>query len=293
MTELSKYIGPDTDLPGMGEGVGPSEIGYLYGQYKRINNHCGQIGKGLLWGGFPVHQQAMGYGIVAFARRMLADKNIKLEGKRCLITGSDSTALYVAEKLIEHGAVPISFSDISGHILESSGFDLAKFKTMERIKLERGARVGRYIMASTSARFNEPENLFSVPCDLVFACSSLRKVEEGDIAILAAGGCQAIIEGVQQAMTPQAITAAKKRGMSIAPYRATTIGASLVNGHTISEHPVSAESLSSRVDTAVDGVYEEIKATAKEFNARGDLMAGTNIAAFLRVANIMLSHGSV
>jgi glutamate dehydrogenase (NADP+) len=155
MTELSKYIGPDIDLPGMGEGCGPTEIGYLYGQYKRINQHCGQNGKGLLWGGSPgpaVHAQGM--GIAYFAKKMLADKGMSLEGKRCLITGSNATALALAEKLTELGAVPLTFSDTSGFIYEPTGFDAAKVKTVQKIKAERGARVGRYIIASTAAKFN-------------------------------------------------------------------------------------------------------------------------------------------
>ena len=212
MTELSKYAGIDSDLPGMGRGVGPVEIGYLYGQYKRINNHYGQIGKGLLWGGYPVHYQAQGYGVVYFAKRLLAEKGLTLEGKKCIITGSDQTALFVAEKLIELGAIPITFSDSSGHIHETQGFDLAKFRTMERIKQDRGARVGRYIIASTSAIFNEPENVFAIPCDYVFACSNHRKVQEADVAVLSANGCQGIIEGSHQALSPAALTAAKKKG---------------------------------------------------------------------------------
>jgi glutamate dehydrogenase (NADP+) len=163
MTELSKYIGPDIDLPGMGEGCGPTEIGYLYGQYKRINQHCGQNGKGLLWGGSPgpaVHAQGM--GIAYFAKKMLADKGTSLEGKRCLITGSNSTALALAEKLVELGAIPLTFSDTSGFIYEPTGFDAAKVKTVQKIKAERGARVGRYIIASTAAKFNGTLLLLSV-----------------------------------------------------------------------------------------------------------------------------------
>jgi glutamate dehydrogenase (NADP+) len=212
MTELSKYIGPETDYPSMGQGVGSAEIGYLYGQYKRINNHCGQIGKGLLWGGCPVHEQAQGYGIVSFAKLMLADKGVSLEGKRCLITGAHQTALSVAEKLIELGAVPITFSDNSGHVHEPQGFDLAKIKTMQRIKQERGATVGRYIMASTSARFNDPEHVFALPCDFVFACSPNLKVDEADINQLVANGCKGVIEGAHQVMTPAAIVSSKKKG---------------------------------------------------------------------------------
>lgn len=233
MTELSKYIGPDVDLPGLGEGVNASEIGFLYGQYKRVNQHCGQVGKGLLWGGVPVYQQAQGYGVVHFAEQvntsvcdahlcatvalllyypspypspslpsaqMLADKGMSLAGKKCLITGSHATAMAVAEKLLELGAVPITFTDSSGHIYEPSGFDAAKLKTVMKIKDERGARVGRYIIASTSAKFNEFSNVYDIPCDYAFPCSTNMQLGASNLQKLADNGCKAIVEGVQQAM---------------------------------------------------------------------------------------------
>lgn len=226
------------------------------------------------------------------------------------------TALAVAEKLLELGAIPISFSDPSGHVHEPQGFDLPKIKTMQRIKQERGATVGRYIMASTSARFNDPEHVFSIPCDFVFACAPHDKIDEQDINQLASNGCKGVIEGCHQAMTPSAIVTNRKKGLLHGPYRATTVGASLVNGITIAKYVViitmlvackfgdsyshacsqpflAGETLESRVESAINELYQEIKVTAKEFNARGDLMVGTNIAAFIRVANVMLVHGSV
>lgn len=137
--------------------------------------------------------------------------------------------------MIELGAVPITFSDGSGHIYEPSGFDLPKLRNIQRLKQERGVKIGRYIMASTSAKFCEPENIYSIPCDFVFACSNDRQVDEKAISDLSANGCQGIIEGTQQAMTPAALVAAKKKGFLLGPYRATTAGASLVNGLTITE----------------------------------------------------------
>jgi glutamate dehydrogenase (NADP+) len=258
-----------------------------------VNHHCGQVGKGLLWGGAPVYQQAQGYGVVHFAQRMLADKGISLEGKKCLVTGSHSTALAVAEKLIEFGAIPITFTDSSGHIYEPGGFDSAKLKTIQRIKNERGARVGRYIIASTSAKFNEFESVFNIPCDLAFPCSTNMQLSAANVQTLADNGCMAIIEGVQQAMSNGAIQNSKKRGILHGPYRATTVGASLVNGMSIALNPLAdGETLDDRVKKGIHGVFDEIKSTANEFNTRGDLHAGANIAAFLRVANCMLAHGS-
>lgn len=296
MTELSKYIGPDMDLPGLGEGVSSMEIGYMYGQYKRINQHYGQIGQGLLWSGYPKHEQAQGYGVVYFAKRMLEDKKTSLEGKRCLITGSNPTSLAVAEKLLSFGAIPITFSDASGHIFEPQGFDEAKLRTIIRIKQDRGARVGRYIIASTTAQFNEPADVMSIPCDLVFACSYITEINPSEVVQLSENGCLGIIEGVHRSLSNDGIKTLKKKGMMHGPYRATTIGASLVNGMTISQQPImtaNGETLDSRVEAAMNETYDEVVSTAKEFNTRGDLHAGTNISAFLRVANVMLQQGSV
>lgn len=296
MTELSKYIGADVDLPGIGQGCAAAEIGYMYGQYKRINQHCGQVGKGLLWGGMPAYQQAHGLGVVYFAKHMLADRKISLEGKRCLITGSNYVALAIAEKLIELGAVPVCFTDGPDTIYEESGFTSAKLKIVQKIKSDRGARVGRYILNSTSAKFNQPKNICEVPCDLVFPCSSVYKITDADVGLLANNGCIGIIEGVTQSLSNSAIANAKKRGLLHAPHRATTVAASLFNGMTTAHEPLQfqvGETLDSRVEAAMRQVYEETKSTAMEFNTRGDLQAGANIAAFLRVADIMLAQGSV
>jgi len=224
---------------------------------------------------------------------LLAEKGQNLEGKKCLITGSHSTALAVAEKLVEYGAIPITFTDSSGHIYEPGGFDAAKLKTIQRIKDERGARVGRYIIASTSAKFNEFGSVFDIPCDLAFPCSTIMQVSAANVQTLADNGCKAIIEGVQQAMSNGAIVNAKKRGLFHGPYRATTVGASLVNGMSIALDPIKPnETLDTRVKAGINSVYDEIKSTANEFNTRGDLHSGANIASFLRVADVMLAHGS-
>ena len=294
MTELSKYIGPDIDMPGQGDGVTASEIGYLYGQYKRINAHCGQQGKGLLWGGQNSYEKAHGYGVAHFAKIMLEDKGISLAGKKCLITGSNYVALAVAEKLIEFGAIPLTFTDSSGSIYEPNGFNQSSLKTVQKIKNERGARVGRYIIASTSAKYNGPTDVYKIPCDLIFPCSFGMQMGEKEIAALSSNGCIGIIEGVRQSMTNVAAKEARKKGMLHGPYRATTIGASLFNGITIANNPLqNGESIDDRVAKSVAAVYQEIKSTAKEFNTRGDLCAGANISAFLKVADVMLVHGSV
>lgn len=162
------------------------------------------------------------------------------------------------------------------------------------LSVYRGAKVGRYIIASTSAKFNEPDIMNSIKCDMIFPCSHVTQLHENDIVALAANGCSAIVEGVQQSTTNEGIVVAKKKGMLHGPYKATTVGGTLFNGMSISDNPLQGnETIDSRVENSMIAVYDEIKRTAKEFNTRGDLQAGANIASFLRVADAMLNHGSV
>lgn len=293
MTELSKYIGPDLDLPGIGDGVTATEIGFMYGQYKRINDNYGQYGSGLLWGGAPAYTPAIGSGVVHLAKKLLDDKGIDLAGKRCLITGSQNVASSVASKLLEYGAVPITFSDKGGYIYEADGFDLAKMRTVQMIQADRGASIGRYIVSSTTAKYNAT-GIFDIPCDLVFPCSEAPLLDETAVDKLVAGGCKAIIEGVHHGITNPGLAAAKKKGLLHIPYRASLMGASLINGYTMAKEPLlPGQTMDNRVEVAMGGLYEELKATAKEFNTRGDLSAAANIAAFLKVADVMLAHGHV
>lgn len=284
MTELSKYIGQEVDYPGLGEGVSPVEIGYLYGQYKRITQHYGQVGTGLLWGGAPAHTSVVGRGVAEFAKLLLKDKGISLEGKRCLITGTGTVAISLAERLLELGAIPLTFSDSAGYVYEPGGFDAGKLKTVVMIQHERGARIGRYIMASTTAKFEDnTAELFNIPCDIVFPCTTSPLMNVAAIDKLAANGCKAVIEGVQQGLTNDGFAAAKKRALVIGPHRATMIGSALISGSAY-DRPVTS---------AMEELYEELKRTAKEFNTRGDISAAANIAAFHRVADVMIQHGTV
>jgi len=297
MTELAKYIGDDIDLPGMGAGVNPQEIGYLYGQYKRINTHASRRGKGLLWGGLLEGKlcRAYGFGVVHFANKMLTEKGDSLQGKRCIITGSGNIAMAVAEKLIHFGAIPITLSDSSGHIYEDEGIDASKLSIIKQIKAERGARIGRYIMASTTAKYSDPENILEIPCDLLFPCCvGSNKIDADDVNMLADAGCMGVIEAGNMPSTPEACTIYKKRGMLYGPYKATMAAGSIVNGTEMEVNPIdSTDELDERLGESVDAVYDKITKTATEFNARGDLVAGTNIASFLKVANVMMAHGAV
>jgi len=217
---------------------------------------------------------------------MLADKGDSLEGKRCMIVGAGKVARSVAEKLLEYGAVPITFSDASGHVYEESGFTEGKLKTIDQIKTERGALLGRYIISSTTAQFNTPENLLNVPCDLCFPCGAMNDIDELAVQHLADNGCQGVIEGGHNCVTPGGRTVMKKRGLMYAPHTCTLTGSAIV--HALGEGATDDE-----LAENMKRIYQDVKDTAREFNARGDLFAGANIAGFLRVANVMMMHGAV
>lgn len=291
MTEMTKYIGPDLDVPSMGYGVGLPEVGYLYGQYKRINDHVAQRGRGVLWGGAMPYPEATGYGVVEFARCMLEDKGDSLKGKRCLITGSGKVAVHVAEKLLQLGAIPLTFSDSSGHIYEPEGIDSAKLRTIVKIKSERGARVGRYIIASTTAQYTEPANIFDIPCDLAFACSHRNEIDETAATLLADTGCSAVIEGASAPCTKAAKAVFRKRGLLFAPHVATLAGSGIVSGLALATNPVGArENIHDRVEEKMKDIFADVKATATEFNARGDYGAGKHCIRADAVLRILGCH---
>ena len=230
--------------------------------------------------------QAPGYGIVHFANEMLLDKRDSLEGKRCLIIGSGKVAQAVARKLIQYGAKPITMSDISGHIYEPDGITEGKLTTINQIKAERGALLGRYIISSTTAQFNHPENILDIPCDICIPCGAMNEIDEAAANQLADNGCKMLVEGGNGCVTPEARKVLKKRGVQYGPHTMTLTGPALMHnlGDGASDETFKAE---------ISRVYKEVKNTATEFNARGDLFTGANIAGFLRVANVMIMHGAV
>ena len=217
---------------------------------------------------------------------MLKDKNDSLAGKRCLIIGSGKVARSVAEKLQDYGAIPLTFSDSSGFVYEPDGIDEGKLRTINKIKEERGALLGRYIIASTSAQFNDPGSIFDIPCDLCFPCGAMKDVDVEDIAKLADNGCKGVIEGGASAVTPEARKHLMKRGLIYGPHTLTMTGSNIVDA-------IGSEANDKILANEIERIYSEVKKTAAEFNARGDLVVGANISGFLRVANKMLTHGAV
>ena len=230
--------------------------------------------------------QAPGYGVVHFADQILKDRNDSLEGKRCLIIGSGKVARSVAEKLLDYGAIPLTFSDTSGHVYEPDGINAGRLKTISKIMDERGALLGRYIIASASAQFNDPENILDIPCDLCFPCGAMNVITADAVNSLANNGCLGIIEGGASTVTPEARTCLRKRGLAYGPHTMTMTGPAIV-------HALGTDATDERLQEEVERIFKAVKKTSQEFNARGDLFAGANIFGFLRVANVMMTHGAV
>lgn len=217
---------------------------------------------------------------------MLKDQGESLKGKRCLILGSGRHARAVAEKLLQYGAIPLTFSDESGHVYEPDGIDGAKLRAISNIKAERGAMLGRYVMSSTTATFNEPTDIFDVQCDLCFPCGQIKSVNEDAVNKLADNGCMAVIEGGHKQVTIEGRKALRSRGVAYGPHIVTLTGANIDNAYG---HHLEGDKL----ETEVQRIYNDVKETATEFNSRGDLFAGGTIRGFFRVANAMISHGAV
>jgi glutamate dehydrogenase (NADP+) len=224
--------------------------------------------------------------VAHYANEMLSDKGESLVGKRCLIIGSGKVARCTAEKLLQFGAIPITFSDESGHVYEPDGISEGSLRTINKIKDERGALLGRYIISSTTAQFNHPQNILDIPCDLCFPCRGMREIDDNAVNKLADNGCQAVIEGGHSAVTPEARKALKKRGMMYGPHNLTLTGSAIV-------HALGVNATDELLAQNIARIYQDVKLTASEFNARGDLYAGSNILGFMRVANVMMTHGAV
>ena len=202
-----------------------------------------------------------------------------------MIIGSGKVARSLAQKLLDFGAIPITFSDASGNVFEPDGITSGQLRTINKIKSDRGALLGRYIISSTTARFNDPEDIFDIPCDLCFPCGNMNVIPSAAADKLADLGCQGVIEGSNSAVTPDARKTLKKRGMMYGPHTLTLTGTAIVQelGKSATDEALAEH---------VARIYKDVKTTASEFNARGDLYAGANIRGFLHVANVMMTHGA-
>ncbi|WP_438835322.1 NADP-specific glutamate dehydrogenase [Streptococcus pluranimalium] len=298
MTELQKHIGPDTDVPAGDIGVGGREIGYMFGQYKRLNGYENGVltGKGLTYGGSLARTEATGYGTVYFAEQMLKARGEDFTGKTAIVSGSGNVAIYATEKLHELGAKVIAVSDSSGYIYHGDGIDLDLLKELKEVKR---ARISEYVETHPDAVFTPAgdSSIWSLKADLAFPCATQNELNEEDAKTLVANGVIAVAEGANMPSTLKAIDVFHEAGVSFGPAKAANAGGVAVSALEMAQNSGrtawSFEEVDEKLKGIMKDIYDNSAAAAKEFDAEGNLVVGSNIAGFLKVAEAMSAQGIV
>lgn len=297
MTELYRHIGADTDVPAGDIGVGGREIGYLYGQYKRITNEFTSVltGKGIPYGGSLARTQATGYGLVYFADNMIKAKGKSFEGAKVLVSGSGNVALYAAEKAISLGAKVLAMSDSTGYVYDPNGID---FETMRHLKEDERLRIHVYAERVETAEFHEGcKNIWKVPCDIALPCATQNELDEESAKALVANGCFAVAEGANMPSTLEATNYFIDHNILFAPGKASNAGGVAVSGLEMAQNAARLSWTFERVDdelkNIMKNIYQNASNAAKEFGFEDNLVVGANIAGFIKVADAMLAQGIV
>ncbi len=297
MNELYRYVGPDTDVPAGDIGVGAREIGYLFGQYKRLTNTFTGVltGKGLPYGGSLARKQATGYGLCYFVREMLADAGLSFDGARVVISGSGNVAIYACEKATSFGAKVVAMSDSNGYIYDEDGIDLDLVKQIKEVER---LRIKEYITHRPKATYTEGcSGIFTVPCDVALPCATQNEINEASAKALIANGCRAVGEGANMPSTPEAIAAFQSAGVLFAPAKAANAGGVATSALEMSQNSMRYSWTFEEVDEKLHGImvniYKNASAAAEKYGMKGNLVAGANIAGFLKVADAMLAFGVV
>lgn len=297
MTELYRHIGEYTDVPAGDTGVGGREIGFLFGQYKRITNRYESgvlTGKGTEWGGALVRTEATGYGTIFFLREMLAVRGDTLEGKDCVVSGSGNVAIYAIEKLHQLGARVVACSDSDGVVHDEDGIDLDLLKQVKEVER---ARISEYAERRPLARYLPGANLWSIPCQIAVPSATQNELDEGSAIELLKNGCIAVAEGANMPSTAQAARQFLDAGIAYGPAKAANAGgvatSALEMQQNASRDSWSFEYTERRLDEIMTGIHELCFETANEFDVPGNYVVGANIAAFERVAGAMGALGVV
>ena len=301
MTELHRHIGQFTDIPAGDIGVGGREIGYLFGQYKRITNEFTGVltGKGHGWGGSLIRPEATGYGAVYFAQEMLATRGDSLAGKTCLVSGSGNVAQYTVEALISLGARPVTLSDSGGFIHDKSGIDAEKLAWVLDLKNARRGRIADYADRFPGATYvpaalSAPNPLWNIPADCVFACATQNEITAKDAVNLISNGVIAVTEGANMPCTPQAVAEFLSAGVLFGPGKAANAGGVAVSGLEMSQgsqrQQWPREQVDDRLRAIVQAIHEQAWSAAQEYGYPGNYVAGANIAGFRKVADAMLDQ---
>jgi glutamate dehydrogenase (NADP+) len=298
MTELARHIGADTDVPAGDIGVGAREIGFLYGQYKRLRNEFTGVltGKSLNWGGSLIRPEATGYGAVYFAREMLATTGESLQGKRCVISGSGNVAQYTAQKLLELGAVPLSFSDSDGTIYDPKGITPEKLEFVMHLKNVRRGRIREYA-DKFGAEYHADKRPWAIPCDCAFPSATQNELDGDDAKTLLANGCRVVSEGANMPSTPEAVDQFLAAKILYGPGKAANAGGVATSGLEMSQNSMrlnwSSEEVDSRLNGIMVNIHKNCLNTSERFGVKGNYVIGANIAGFIKVADAMLEQGVV
>ncbi len=295
MTELCKHIGADTDVPAGDIGTGAREIGYMYGQYKRIRNEFTGVltGKSISYGGSLARKEATGYGLLYFTKEMLADKGIDLKGKIALISGSGNVATYAAEKATQLGAKVVAMSDSSGYIYDKDG---VKLDIIKKIKEVERARISEYIKYVPTATFTPGcKGIWTIKADVALPCATQNEIDLESAKALIANGVIAVAEGANMPSTPEAVAAFQSAGVLFGPAKAANAGGVATSALEMSQNSMRLSWTFDEVDAKLHdimvNIYKNCSKTAAEFGLADNLVAGANIAGFLKVADAMLWQG--
>lgn len=299
MSELQRHIGPNTDIPAGDIGVGGREIGYLFGQYKRLRNEFTGVltGKGLSYGGSLIRPEATGYGNVYFAKNMLETQGQSFKGKIVVVSGSGNVAQYAAEKVIEFGGKVVSFSDSSGFIYDEEGIDAEKLAFVMELKNVKRGRIKEYITKYPSATYREGERPWGIPCDIALPCATQNELNEEEAKTLVANGCICVGEGANMPCTPDAITVFQAAKILFSPGKASNAGGVATSGLEMSQNSLRLSWTSEEVDSKLHEIMNNIHAACVKFGKEGDgyvdYVKGANVAGFVKLADAMLAQGVV
>ena len=299
MTELSRHIGPNTDVPAGDIGVGGREIGYMFGQYKRLRNEFTGVltGKGMSFGGSLIRPEATGYGDVYFAQSMLATKGDSFNGKIVAVSGSGNVAQYATEKATELGGKVVTLSDSSGYIYDADGIDADKLAFVMELKNVKRGRISAYVEKYPSAKFFAGERPWSVKCDVALPCATQNELNEEEAKTLVANGCICVAEGANMPTTPDAIEVLQKAKVLFAPGKASNAGGVATSGLEMSQNSLRFNWTREEVDAKLKAIMKDIHESCVKYGTQEDgcidYVKGANVAGFVKVAEAMLAQGVV
>jgi len=298
MTELSQYIGPDLDIPAGDIGVGAKEIGYMFGQYKRMQGRFEPgvlTGKGLGYGGSLARKEATGYGTIYFVQEMLNDQDIALEDCTVVVSGSGNVSIYAMEKAISLGAKVIACSDSNGYIYDKNGIDLEAVKQIKEVD---GDRIHAYLKGRPEAKyFDGCDGIWSIPCDVALPCATQNEIDRNSANQLIENGVKAVAEGANMPSSADAIRVFQSNNLLFGPSKAVNAGGVAVSSLEMAQNSMrmawSFEEVDEKLHEIMKNIYKDCITAAEEYGQKGDLIAGANISGFLKVADAMIDHGTI